>query len=149
MKNLLSTADHESARASANNCHYTEIHVIDAMWQAVQRFVEGGRILEPAAGIGHFIGAMPQAIAERSSITAIEIDQLSGRMLHALYALSDTDVRIAPFEKTALHCCVTVRAMSSGHPHPATSEHGQAQSASRGRAARHRPGHAQPADPGG
>jgi hypothetical protein len=37
------------------------------MWQAVERFgFTGGRILEPAAGIGHFIGAMPRALAERS-----------------------------------------------------------------------------------
>ena len=63
LKNLLSVADHESARASVNNSHYTEVHVIEAIWQAVQRFgFEGGRILEPAAGIGHFIGAMPQEI---------------------------------------------------------------------------------------
>ena len=102
--NALLTADeYESARASVNNSHYTEVHVIEAIWQAVQRFgFSGGRILEPAAGIGHFIGAMPTAIAEQSSVTAVEIDQLSGRMLHALYASGGVDVRISPFEKTAL-----------------------------------------------
>jgi hypothetical protein len=59
--------DYESARASVNNSHYTEVHVIEAIWQAVERFgFTGGRILEPAAGIGHFIGAMPRNLAERS-----------------------------------------------------------------------------------
>ena len=78
---LLTPAEYESARASVNNSHYTEVHVIEAMWQAVQRFgFAGGRILEPAAGIGHFIGAMPPTVAECSSVTAVEIDQLSGRM---------------------------------------------------------------------
>jgi len=100
---LLTPDEYESARASVNNSHYTEVHVIEVMWQAVQRFgFNGGRILEPAAGIGHFIGAMPAAIAEQSSVTAVEIDQLSGRMLHALYAPGGADVRISPFEKTAL-----------------------------------------------
>jgi hypothetical protein len=100
---LLAPDEYESARASVNNSHYTEVHVIEAIWQAVQRFgFSGGRILEPAAGIGHFIGAMPTAIAEQSSVTAIEIDQLSGRMLQALYALGGVDVRISPFEKTLL-----------------------------------------------
>jgi len=100
---LLSAEDYESARASVNNSHYTEVHVIEAMWQAVKRFgFTGGRILEPAAGVGHFIGAMPRAIAERSTTTAIEIDQVSGRLLKALYTPSGVDVRIAPFEKTAL-----------------------------------------------
>ncbi|QDL38537.1 Eco57I restriction-modification methylase domain-containing protein [Rhodoferax sediminis] len=100
---LLTPEEYESARASVNNSHYTEVHVIEAIWQAVQRFgFCGGRILEPAAGIGHFIGAMPPTIAEHSSVTAVEIDQLSGRMLRALYADSGVDVRISPFEKTPL-----------------------------------------------
>ncbi|MDP3653785.1 MAG: DEAD/DEAH box helicase family protein [Rhodoferax sp.] len=103
LQTLLAAEDYESARASVNNSHYTEVHVIKAMWQAVERFgFTGGRILEPAAGIGHFIGAMPGALAERSTTTAIEIDRVSGRMLKTLYAPSGVDVRIAPFEKTAL-----------------------------------------------
>ncbi len=100
---LLPDNDYESARASVNNSHYTEVHVIEAMWQAVERFgFAGGRVLEPAAGIGHFLGAMPRALAKRSAVTAIEIDRLSGRLLQALYAPHGTDVRIAPFEKVAL-----------------------------------------------
>lgn len=100
---MLSAEDYESARASVNNSHYTEVHVIEAIWQAVERFgFTGGRILEPAAGIGHFIGAMPKALAERSSVTAVEIDRVSGRILQALYAPGGVDVRISPFEKTPL-----------------------------------------------
>ena len=100
---MLSAEDYESARASVNNSHYTEVSVIEAIWQAVERFgFTGGRILEPAAGIGHFIGAMPRNLAERSSITAVEIDRVSGRILKALYAPGGVDVRISPFEKTPL-----------------------------------------------
>ncbi|MDF3831449.1 DEAD/DEAH box helicase [Cupriavidus basilensis] len=100
---LLGAEDYESARSSVNNSHYTEVHVIEAMWQAVERFgFSGGRILEPAAGIGHFIGAMPRGLAERSSVTAVEIDRLAGRLLKALYEPGGVDVRISPFEKTAL-----------------------------------------------
>lgn len=100
---LLPADDYASARASVNNSHYTEVHVIEAMWQAVERFgFTGGRVLEPAAGVGHFLGAMPRTLAERSAVTAIEIDQISGRLLQALYAPHGADVRIAPFEKVAL-----------------------------------------------
>ncbi|MBK7462686.1 MAG: DEAD/DEAH box helicase, partial [Betaproteobacteria bacterium] len=81
---LLPAEDYESARASVNNSHYTEIHVIEAMWQAIRGFgFTGGRVLEPAAGIGHFIGAMPENLAELSTVTAIEIDRISGRILQA------------------------------------------------------------------
>ncbi|HQU79828.1 MAG TPA: hypothetical protein PLU47_10195 [Azonexus sp.] len=96
LQDLLSAEDYESARASVNNSHYTEIHVIEAMWQAIRGFgFTGGRVLEPAAGIGHFIGAMPEDLAERSHVTAIEIDRLSGRILQALYAPGGADIRIA------------------------------------------------------
>lgn len=100
---LLPAEDYDSARASVNNSHYTEVHVIEAMWQAVERFgFTGGRVLEPAAGVGHFLGAMPRALAEQSALTAVEIDQLSGRLLQTLYGPHGADVRIVPFEKLAL-----------------------------------------------
>lgn len=97
---LLGEADYASARASVNNSHYTSLEVIDGLWTAVQRLgITGGRILEPAAGIGHFIGAMPEALLAKSQVTAVEIDHLSGRMLQALYAPSGVAVHVAPFEK--------------------------------------------------
>ena len=103
LRAVLANEDYEAARASVSNSHYTEVHVVEAMWQAAERFgFSGGRILEPAAGIGHFIGAMPQDLAENSQVTAIEIDRLSGRMLTTLYAPGGVDVRVAPFEKTPL-----------------------------------------------
>lgn len=100
---LLDTEDHASSLASVNNSHYTEIHVIEAIWQAVQRFgFDGGRVLEPAAGVGHFIGAMPRSLAERSTVTAVEIDRIAGRVLQALYGCNGVDVRVEAFEKVAL-----------------------------------------------
>ena len=103
LQDLLPAEDYASARASVNNSHYTEIHVIEAMWQAICGFgFTGGRVLEPAAGIGHFIGAMPENPAEHSTVTAIEIDRLSGRILQALYGAAGVDARVAPFEKTPL-----------------------------------------------
>ena len=103
LRDALDTDDHGSALASVNNSHYTPVAVIAAMWRAVQGFgFAGGRVLEPSAGIGHFLGAMPAALAEQCTVTAIEIDRLSGRMLRALYGASGVDVRIGAFEKTPL-----------------------------------------------
>ena len=100
---LLDTQDHASALASVNNSHYTEVHVIEAMWCAVRRFgFEGGRVLEPAAGIGHFVGAMPQELVERCQVTAVEIDRIAGTILKTLYGPHGVDVRIEAFEKVSL-----------------------------------------------
>src|SRR5439155_1356646 len=72
-----------------------------AMYRAAERFgFQGGRILEPACGIGHSIGLMPQAMLQRSTITGIEIDPLSARIAKALYP--DSDIRAQPFERSKL-----------------------------------------------
>jgi SAM-dependent methyltransferase len=58
---------------------------------------KGGRVLEPACGIGHFIGLMPEDMLRRSTVTGIEIDPLTARIAKALYP--DADIRAQPFEK--------------------------------------------------
>ncbi len=71
------------------------------MYQAVARFgFKGGRVFEPAFGIGHFIGLMPEEMLRRSGITGIEIDPLTARIAKALYP--DADIREQPFEKSKL-----------------------------------------------
>jgi N12 class adenine-specific DNA methylase len=103
LRQLLLDEDHESAKASVNNSHYTDPLVIHWIWAVLRRLgFQGGRILEPSAGIGHFLGCMPADVAGRSRITAIEIDRVSGRMLRSLYAPFGVDVRIGGFESTAL-----------------------------------------------
>jgi hypothetical protein len=56
-----------------------------------------GRILEPACGLGHFIGLMPDEMHGRSRITGIEIDSITARLTKALYP--DADIRHQPFEE--------------------------------------------------
>ena len=101
LSEMLSDEEHRSARATTINAHYTAPVVIRAMYEAAQRFgFQGGQILEPACGIGHFIGLMPEAMLKNSAITGIEIDPLTARIAKALYP--DADIRQQPFEKSKL-----------------------------------------------
>jgi N12 class adenine-specific DNA methylase len=101
LSEILSDEEHRSARATTLNAHYTAPGVILAMYRAVERFgFKGGRVLEPACGIGHFIGLMPKDILRRSTFTGIEIDPLTARIAKALYP--DTDIRAQPFEQAKL-----------------------------------------------
>ena len=103
LRELLDADDYDSARASVNNSHYTDPVVIHWIWSLLKRIgFRGGSILEPSAGIGHFLGCMPAEIAQRSRITAVELDRLSGRILRALYGPHGVDVRISGFEAAAL-----------------------------------------------
>lgn len=100
---LLDPKQQESVRASVNNAHYTSQNVIEAMWGLVERVgFKGGRILEPSAGAGFFIGAMPQEIAKRSSVTAIEIDSISAGITEKLYGEYGAKVHACGFEATPL-----------------------------------------------
>jgi N12 class adenine-specific DNA methylase len=101
LKNLLSESEYEAARASTLNAHYTSPAVIGGIYEAVQRFgFPGGRVLEPALGIGHFFGLMPEEIAARSRLTGIELDPLTASIAQHLYP--DADIRAQGFEKSAL-----------------------------------------------
>jgi len=101
LSEILSDEEHRSARATTLNAHYTAPVVINAMYQAAQRFgFQGGNILEPACGIGHFIGLLPEDILQRSTVTGVEIDPLTARIARALYP--DAEIREQPFEKSKL-----------------------------------------------
>jgi N12 class adenine-specific DNA methylase len=101
LEQLLEPDELESARASTLNAHYTAPQIIQAMYAALARFgFTQGRILEPALGLGHFIGLMPDEVHSRSLITGIEIDSLTVRLAKALYP--DADIRHQPFEETRL-----------------------------------------------
>jgi SAM-dependent methyltransferase len=98
---LLTAEELDSVRATTLNAHYTAPAVIRAMYTILQRLgFEHGRILEPACGLGHFIGLMPEAMHARSRITGIEIDSVTIRLAKFLYP--DADLRHQPFEEARL-----------------------------------------------
>jgi len=101
LRKALTKEEYEFARSTTLNAHYTAPVIIGGMYQALARFgFQGGRILEPACGVGHFIGLVPEDILYRSTITGIEIDPLTARIAKAVYP--DSDIRAQPFEQSKL-----------------------------------------------
>jgi N12 class adenine-specific DNA methylase len=97
LKELLGEAEYDKARRSTLNAHYTSPEVITAIWDGLRRLgFKGGTVLEPAAGIGHFFGLMPQDMAKGSKRIAVELDDLSAGILKLLYP--QDDVRNQGFE---------------------------------------------------
>src|SRR5205085_2742786 len=62
VKELLTDEEYESARASTPNAHYTSPQVIEAICRGLHHLGigRGPQILEPAMGVGHFFGLMPE-----------------------------------------------------------------------------------------
>src|SRR2546421_1399780 len=70
LRKELTEEEYEFARSTTLNAHYTSPAVIAAMYRAVERFgFRGGRILETACGLGHFIALMPGTILRCSTST--------------------------------------------------------------------------------
>jgi len=101
LKSLLTPEEYESARASTLNAHYTAPVVVRAIFDALEHLgFQHGRVLEPAAGTGHFFGLMPETMSARSQLTGIELDPLTASIAHRLYP--DVDIRAQGFENAAL-----------------------------------------------
>jgi N12 class adenine-specific DNA methylase len=101
LRKELTEEEFDFARSTTLNAHYTSSSVIGAMYLMLQRVgFTHGRVLEPACGIGHFIGLMPEEMLRRSTVTGIEIDPLTARIAKALYP--DSDIRAQRFEQALL-----------------------------------------------
>jgi len=93
LKELLTEEEFMSARATTPFAHYTSPEIINAMYEVLQRIgFDGGRILEPAMGIGHFFGMMPENLAKKSWLTGVEIDTVSGNIAKLLYPRANINV---------------------------------------------------------
>ena len=99
LADLLTPEEYESAKRSTFNAFYTSPTVMQAIYDGLARLgvpETGAHLLEPGCGIGNFIGMAPPGMR----FTGVEKEILSGRMARALYP--DQDIRIEPFQKTAL-----------------------------------------------
>ena len=101
VKALMTPEEYKDARASTTNAHYTSYDVTTRMWDAVKRLgFDGGKTLEPAAGIGNFIGTMPPELFNGSRVVSVEKDKLTGDILGHLY--QGTNNHISPYQKLPL-----------------------------------------------
>ncbi|WP_242540271.1 Eco57I restriction-modification methylase domain-containing protein [Trinickia mobilis] len=83
---MLTADEFDAARRSTQDAHYTSDTIISGIYRGLDRFgFDGGRILEPAAGVGHFIGLAPEQLRKDSKFTAIELDPLTASIAKHLY----------------------------------------------------------------
>jgi len=101
VKELLTDEEYQSARASTPNAHFTSPVVIEAIWSGLHRLGlgQGAQILEPAMGVGHFFGLMPESM-QGGHRTGVELDSITARIAKTLYP--DATIFAKGFEETPL-----------------------------------------------
>lgn len=86
LKGRLTDEEWAAASRSQLDAFYTPTVIGKAMYSAVERLgFAHGRILEPSVGVGNFIGLMPAAMREASTLHGVELDVLTSEMVAALY----------------------------------------------------------------
>ena len=99
LKELLTDAEYAAARESTLTAFYTPPVVIRGIYAALgQMGFTQGNILEPACGIGNFLGMLSESMSG-SKLYGVELDDLSGRIARQLYQKSS--IAVQGFEKTA------------------------------------------------
>ena len=99
LKELLTDAEYTTARESTLTAFYTPPVVIRGIYAALgQMGFTQGNILEPACGIGNFLGMLPENMSG-SKLYGVELDDLSGRIARQLYQKSS--IAVQGYEKTA------------------------------------------------
>ena len=93
LRSLLTEEEYAAARESTLTAFYTPPVVIRSIYAALgQMGFRQGNVLEPACGVGHFLGMLPEGMAE-SKVYGVELDDISGRIARQLYPRSSISVR--------------------------------------------------------
>jgi N12 class adenine-specific DNA methylase len=103
LQRILNDDEWKSARATTPNAHYTDPRLVSLMWALVEKLgFKGGHVLEPTAGTGLFLAGMPKSVAEKSTITAVELDTVSGGLLKSVFSPLGVNVLVQGLEKANL-----------------------------------------------
>lgn len=98
LRDLLTFDEYQQARETVLSAHYTPKKIIDGVYAGIKQLgMRRGKILEPAMGIGNFIGLLPNSFQAKETY-GVEIDTVTGNIAKLLYP--ETRIKICGFEKT-------------------------------------------------
>ncbi len=101
LEQLVPAEEMAALARSTQYAHYTPEFMIRAIWRAVTHMgFAGGGVLEPGCGSGLFLALMPEDLAGKTAITAIEMDPSTARIAKLLYP--EAWVRQEDFTKAKL-----------------------------------------------
>ena len=82
---LTNDKERDAVRRSTVNAHFT-FGIYGPIWNALERHgFQGGRVLEPAVGIGHAFGMMPATLRRDSNLVGVELEPITAGIATALY----------------------------------------------------------------
>lgn len=97
LRELLSDDAYKAAALTTINAHFTDLAYVREIWAGMERLgFTGGRVLEPGAGAGAFIGLAPST----ADMIGVELDPTTAAIAKGLYP--QADIRTESFVETKL-----------------------------------------------
>jgi adenine-specific DNA methylase len=101
LEELVSPSELASLARVTQYAHFTPEFMVRAIWCALSRMgFSGGRVLEPGCGTGLFFALMPEALADKTTLTGVEIDPITARITKLLYP--NAQIRAEDFTKARI-----------------------------------------------
>jgi N12 class adenine-specific DNA methylase len=101
LRELLTPDEYKEAEDSTINAHYTSPELVRFMWDAVKKMgFKSGNVLEPAMGVGNFLGMMPPEIRSKVQAVGNDKDTVSAGISKLLYP--EAQIFNKPFEDLIL-----------------------------------------------
>lgn len=86
---IMTEEEYAAARKSSLTAFFTPFNIISFMYNCLEKLgFNGGKVLEPSCGIGHFLGMIPDKLSSKVKFTGIELDSVSARIAKVLYPKS-------------------------------------------------------------
>lgn len=100
LREILTEAERDALVDSTLNAHFS-FDLYRPIWEALQEAgFTGGRVLEPAVGVGHAFGFMPPDLRAASTLNATELDPLTAKIAGYLYP--SATVQAIGYEKSRI-----------------------------------------------
>lgn len=97
LRSLLGEDGYRAARRSTINAHYTDVALVQAIWDAVAALgFDAGTVLEPGCGSGNFLAFAPAA----ARLLGVELDPMTARIAQYLYP--DADILAGSFAEVGI-----------------------------------------------
>ena len=129
IRQLLTEEEWNAAASSTQNAHYTDRRVIERMWEIAEQLgFDGGKVWEPAAGVGHFFGLMPEKYVGNTKLIASEKDSLSARITAKLYPRAkvfESALENLAFPNNTIDLAISNVPFSAFQPSDAQKRYGQ------------------------
>lgn len=101
LEQLVSPTELASLARVTQYAHFTPEFIIRAMWKALRRMgFSEGRVLEPGCGSGLFFSLLPDALADKTTLTGVELDPVTAKITKLL--LPNAQIRNEDFTKARL-----------------------------------------------